>query len=342
MGLAASANLDPLRRFPSMFEPVHGSAPDIAGKGIVNPLATILSAAMMLDHLEMADAAREVEAAVAAVLAEGKVRTPDLGGKSSTEEVTGAVLEKLALRLRRETHARIQRRTANPRRRHCLPGRRRHSAQPHLIGWCASASSRRYFGLSDAADAFNAAFRIPNFLQNLFGEGVLSASFIPVYARLLAEGDEEEAGRVAGAVGCAFWRSLRRCIVLLGVLAHALSHRRHRARLPRRQARAHHPAGAHSVSRRRTAGALRLVPGHSQQPSQVLPLLHRAGDLEPGHDRHPGGSSAASRRDRLAVTLAWGSVAGSALQFGVQLPVVLRLARAARPAWIRASPKCAK
>ncbi len=51
MGLAASANLDPLRRFPSMFEPVHGSAPDIAGKGIVNPLATILSAGMMLDHL---------------------------------------------------------------------------------------------------------------------------------------------------------------------------------------------------------------------------------------------------------------------------------------------------
>jgi tartrate dehydrogenase/decarboxylase/D-malate dehydrogenase len=96
MGLAASANLDPLRRFPSMFEPVHGSAPDIAGKGIVNPLATILSAAMMLDHLQMADAARAVEGAVAAVLAEGKVRTPDLGGKSSTEEVTSAVLEKLA------------------------------------------------------------------------------------------------------------------------------------------------------------------------------------------------------------------------------------------------------
>ena len=95
MGLAASANLDPLRRFPSMFEPVHGSAPDIAGKGVVNPLATILSAAMMLDHLQMPAAAREVEAAVAAVLAEGKVRTPDLGGKSSTEEVTAAVLEKL-------------------------------------------------------------------------------------------------------------------------------------------------------------------------------------------------------------------------------------------------------
>jgi tartrate dehydrogenase/decarboxylase/D-malate dehydrogenase len=96
MGLAASANLDPLRRFPSMFEPVHGSAPDIAGKGLVNPLATILSAAMMLDHLQMAEAARAVEAAVAAVLAEGKVRTQDLGGASSTEEVADAVLEKLS------------------------------------------------------------------------------------------------------------------------------------------------------------------------------------------------------------------------------------------------------
>jgi tartrate dehydrogenase/decarboxylase / D-malate dehydrogenase len=96
MGLAASANLDPLRRYPSMFEPVHGSAPDIAGKGVVNPLATILSAGMMLDHLQMTEGARQVEAAVAAVLAEGKVRTPDLGGKSSTEEVANAVLEQLA------------------------------------------------------------------------------------------------------------------------------------------------------------------------------------------------------------------------------------------------------
>jgi len=95
MGLAASANLDPERRFPSMFEPVHGSAPDIAGKGVVNPIAAILTAAMMLEHLEMNDAASEVEAAVAAVLAEGRVRTPDLGGASSTEEVATAVLEKL-------------------------------------------------------------------------------------------------------------------------------------------------------------------------------------------------------------------------------------------------------
>jgi tartrate dehydrogenase/decarboxylase / D-malate dehydrogenase len=96
MGLAASANLDPSRRFPSMFEPVHGSAPDIAGQGIVNPLATILSAAMMLDHLGLDAPGRDIKAAVAAVLAEGRVRTPDLGGRSSTDEVGSAVLEKLA------------------------------------------------------------------------------------------------------------------------------------------------------------------------------------------------------------------------------------------------------
>jgi len=95
MGLAASANLDPRRRYPSMFEPVHGSAPDIAGKGVVNPLATILSAAMMLDHLGATDAARRVERAVADVLAEGRARTPDLGGKSSTVEGTDAILDKL-------------------------------------------------------------------------------------------------------------------------------------------------------------------------------------------------------------------------------------------------------
>ena len=95
MGLAPSANLDPSKRYPSMFEPVHGSAPDIAGKGVVNPLATILSAGMMLDHLGAGDAAHRVERAVAAVLADGRVRTPDLGGTGSTVEVTDAVLEKL-------------------------------------------------------------------------------------------------------------------------------------------------------------------------------------------------------------------------------------------------------
>ncbi len=92
MGLAPSANIDPSRRFPSMFEPVHGSAPDIAFKGIVNPLATILCAAQMAEHLGMPDAAREIDGAVAKVLAEGSIRTPDLGGASTTAQVTDAVI----------------------------------------------------------------------------------------------------------------------------------------------------------------------------------------------------------------------------------------------------------
>ena len=95
MGLAPSANLDPSRRYPSMFEPVHGSAPDIAGKGIVNPLATIFSAAQMMEHLGIPQAAKDIESAIARVLAEGKTRTPDLGGTSGTREVTEAVLAQM-------------------------------------------------------------------------------------------------------------------------------------------------------------------------------------------------------------------------------------------------------
>jgi len=93
IGLAPSANLDPTRRYPSMFEPVHGSAPDIAGRGLVNPLASILSAGMLLDHLGMEEAGRRVERAVAAVMAEGKVRTRDLGGASSTGDVVERMIE---------------------------------------------------------------------------------------------------------------------------------------------------------------------------------------------------------------------------------------------------------
>src|SRR5919204_6717926 len=80
MGLAASANINPERKFPSMFEPVHGSAPDIAGKGIANPLAAILSAGLLLDHLGLTASGDRVRRAVAAVLKAGKPRTPDLGG----------------------------------------------------------------------------------------------------------------------------------------------------------------------------------------------------------------------------------------------------------------------
>ncbi len=95
IGLAPSANLDPTRRFPSMFEPVHGSAPDIAGRGLVNPLAMILSAGMMLEHLGLDDAATRVERAVASVLAEGRTGTPDVGGSSSTQQVADAVIERI-------------------------------------------------------------------------------------------------------------------------------------------------------------------------------------------------------------------------------------------------------
>jgi tartrate dehydrogenase/decarboxylase/D-malate dehydrogenase len=95
MGLAPSGNINPERRYPSMFEPVHGSAPDIVGKGVANPVAQILSGAMMMEHLGEKPAADAIDAAVRAVLAEGRAVTPDLGGTARTSEVTGAVLAKM-------------------------------------------------------------------------------------------------------------------------------------------------------------------------------------------------------------------------------------------------------
>jgi tartrate dehydrogenase/decarboxylase/D-malate dehydrogenase len=94
LGLAASANLNPERAHPSTFEPVHGSAPDIAGRGLANPLAQISSGAMMLRHLELPEAAAAIERAVETVLRDGP-RTPDLGGAASTAEVGAAVLAAL-------------------------------------------------------------------------------------------------------------------------------------------------------------------------------------------------------------------------------------------------------
>ncbi|MBA2759834.1 MAG: tartrate dehydrogenase [Chloroflexia bacterium] len=91
LGIAASANIDPQRRHPSMFEPVHGSAPDIAGDGIANPIAAIWSVAMMLEHLGLVDEAEAVMTAIRATTAEG-VLTPDLGGTSTTREVGDNVL----------------------------------------------------------------------------------------------------------------------------------------------------------------------------------------------------------------------------------------------------------
>ena len=93
LGIAPSANLNPGHEFPSMFEPVHGSALDIAGKSIANPIGQIWSGAMMLSHLGYDDAAKTIEEAIATVLADGKIKTPDLGGSSSTQEVGEAIAE---------------------------------------------------------------------------------------------------------------------------------------------------------------------------------------------------------------------------------------------------------
>jgi putative peptidoglycan lipid II flippase len=184
-----------------------------------------------------------------------------------------------------------------------------------------------YFGVkTDAADAFSAGFRIPNLLQNLFGEGVLSASFIPVYARLLAEKNDKEAGRVAGAVFALLAMTVS-VIVLVGVLGapyliDVIE------------------AGFHGAKRELTiqlvrilfAGAgllvlsawcLGILNSHRKFfLSYTAPVIWNVAMIATlmAFGRHMNLSS-------LAVALAWGSLAGSALQFLVQLPMVLRLAR---------------
>ncbi|MFC1858372.1 tartrate dehydrogenase [Thermodesulfobacteriota bacterium] len=95
IGIAPSANINPTRKHPSMFEPVHGSAPDIAGKGIANPIGQIWSGAMMLDHLGHPEAAAAVERAIETVLQESSLRTPDMGGKATTVELGTAIAEAL-------------------------------------------------------------------------------------------------------------------------------------------------------------------------------------------------------------------------------------------------------
>jgi tartrate dehydrogenase/decarboxylase/D-malate dehydrogenase len=97
IGIAASGNINPTREYPSIFEPVHGSAPDIAGRGIANPIATIWSGALMLEHLGHAAAAAEVMAAIERIIVEGP-RTRDMGGTASTREVGAAVAQAIRSR----------------------------------------------------------------------------------------------------------------------------------------------------------------------------------------------------------------------------------------------------
>lgn len=100
LGVGPSGNINPERAYPSMFEPVHGSAPDIVGRGIANPLGMIACGAMMLDFLGQEEAADLIDSAIQAASAEGRTRTPDLGGEAKTREVVDAVLDHMVRRPR--------------------------------------------------------------------------------------------------------------------------------------------------------------------------------------------------------------------------------------------------
>ena len=95
IGIAPSANINPDRKFPSLFEPVHGSAPDITGKGIANPIGQIWAGAMMLDHLGESEASSSIVNSIETVLKDKKNRTPDLGGTSNTENCTNSIISEL-------------------------------------------------------------------------------------------------------------------------------------------------------------------------------------------------------------------------------------------------------
>jgi putative peptidoglycan lipid II flippase len=183
-----------------------------------------------------------------------------------------------------------------------------------------------YFGNSDAADAFKAAFRIPNILQNLFGEGVLSASFIPVYAGLLARKEEAEARRTAGAVAAILSLSTS-ILVLIGVLATpflidaiAPGFSGEKRELTIRLVRILFPgAGLLVIS----AWCLGILNSHGRFfLSYTAPVIWNGAMI--GTLYGFGGRYA---QYPLAVILSWGSVAGSGLQVAVQLPAVLRLLR---------------
>jgi putative peptidoglycan lipid II flippase len=187
-----------------------------------------------------------------------------------------------------------------------------------------------WFGQSDAGDAFNAAFRIPNFLQNLFGEGVLSASFIPVYSRLLAEGDHEGAKRVAGVAGTLL-ALVTTLLVAAGVAASPLlvaaiapGFDGEKRELTERIVRVLFPGTGLLVL---SAWCLGILNSHRQfLLSYTAPVLWSAAMIAAmawygGTETQPS----------LAMHLAWAAVAGSLLQLLVQLPAVFRLARGVRP-----------
>jgi tartrate dehydrogenase/decarboxylase/D-malate dehydrogenase len=95
IGISPSGNINPEGKYPSMFEPIHGSAPDIAGKGIANPMGTFWAISLMLEHLGCKPEADKVMEAMIAVLTEGKALTRDIGGNATTTEMTDAILSKI-------------------------------------------------------------------------------------------------------------------------------------------------------------------------------------------------------------------------------------------------------
>ena len=184
-----------------------------------------------------------------------------------------------------------------------------------------------YFGLhSDAADAFNAAFRIPNLLQNLFGEGALSGSFIPVYAGLVSKGEREEADRVAGAVG-ALLALLVTVLVAVGVLLTptlidllAPGFVGEKRDLTIALVRILFPGAGVLVL---SAWCLGILNSHHRfLLSYAAPVVWNAAMIATLLR-----FGAQSTLPRLAEYLAWGSVAGSLLQFAVQVPAIVRVAR---------------
>ena len=181
-----------------------------------------------------------------------------------------------------------------------------------------------YFGNSDAADVFKAAFRIPNFLQNLFGEGVLSASFIPVYARLLAQDDQEEARKTAGAVAALLALSTS-ILVLTGVVAapwliDAIAPGFHgeKRELTVLLVRILFPGAGLLVA---SAWCLGVLNSHRRFfLSYTAPVLWNVAMIAGMIAFGPGRA-----QNSLVVVTAWASVVGSALQVLAQLPVVLKL-----------------
>jgi putative peptidoglycan lipid II flippase len=211
-----------------------------------------------------------------------------------------------------------------------------------VSGLARTAVIARYFGVSPVADAFAAAMRIPNLLQNLLGEGVLSASFIPVYSRLLAQRREEEAGLVAGAIA-GLLTALTGVLALLGVVLAepitrlvAFGFTGERLELTVTLTRIMFPGVGFLVL---SAWCLGVLNSHRRfflsyvapviwNVTQIAVLIAGAAILL--DDGIASTTASEGQLAQLAVALAWGVLIGGVLQFAVQIPPVLRLSRSLR------------